>query len=79
MSFPNCVSHVQYLDAPVSAARDYVVTGGDKGYAADVVVVALEGLDAFVCLEVPQLDGHVGRAGRKKLSTLRKKLKLKLY
>ena len=51
-----------FLDGLVSAGGDYVVAGGDEADAADVVVVALQRLDALVRLKVPQLDGHVGRA-----------------
>ena len=51
-----------FLDGLVSAGGDYVVAGGDEADAADVVVVALQRLDALVGLKVPQFDGHVGRA-----------------
>ena len=51
-----------FLDGLVSAGGDDVVTGGDEGDAADVVVVALQRLDALVRLKVPHFDGHVGRA-----------------
>ena len=51
-----------YLDGLVSAGGYNVVARGDEADAADVVVVALQRLDALVRLKVPQLDGHVGRA-----------------
>ena len=39
-----------------------MVAGGDEADAADIVVVALQRLDALVRLKVPHFDGHVGRA-----------------
>ena len=42
-----------HLDGLVPAAAQDVVTGGEEGHAAHVVVVAMHRLDALVRLEVP--------------------------
>ena len=57
-----------HLDGLVPAAADDVVTGGEEGDAAHVVVVPMHGLDTFVGLEVPQLDRHVSTTGSQQLS-----------
>ena len=45
-----------HLDGLVPAGADDVVTAGEEADTADVVVVAVHGLDTLVRLEVPQLD-----------------------
>ena len=62
--------HLPHLDGLVPAAAEDVVPGGEETDAADVVVVAVHGLDALVRLEVPQFDGHVRTAGGKHLPVL---------
>ena len=52
-----------HLDGLVPAAADNVVTSGEEGDTADIVVVPMHGLDALVSLKVPQLDRHVSTAG----------------
>ena len=42
-----------HLDGLVPAAAQDVVTGGEEGHAAHVMVVAMHRLDALVRLEVP--------------------------
>ena len=59
-----------HLDCLVPAAAEDVVPGGKEGDAADVVVVAVHGLDTLVRLEVPQFDGHVRTTGGKHLPVL---------
>ena len=59
-----------HLDCLVPAAAEDVVPGGEEGDAADVVVVAVHGLDALVRLEVPQFDGHVRTTGGEHLPVL---------
>ena len=59
-----------HLDGLVPAAAEDVVSGGKEADAAHVVVVAVHGLDALEGVEVPQLDGHVGTAGRQHFTIL---------
>ena len=59
-----------HLDGLVPAAAEDVVPGGEETDAADVVVVAVHGLDTLEGVEVPQLDGHVGATGSQHLTVL---------
>ena len=62
--------NLPHLDGLVPAAAEDVVPGGEETDAADVVVVAVHGLDTLEGVEVPQLDGHVGTAGCQHLAIL---------
>ena len=62
--------HLPHFDGLVPAAAENVISGGKEADAAHVVVVSVHGLDALEGVEVPQLDGHVGTAGRQHFTIL---------
>ena len=62
--------NLPHFDGLVPAAAEDVVSGRKEADTAHVVVVAMHRLDALEGVEVPQLDGHVGTAGRQHFTIL---------